>query len=325
MNRKLAIPLLFVSLGYAGSGLIAQELLDPFTRDEDISGTEVTVEVNEIAGGFYEYVYRVAAPISNKGKVQHFSIDLSCELDFGEVTFPVPPDPLFRAKDISSEVPYVPVQMYHDPVHTGWMIIGARGQVLWLISLKPGEAGDQYRLVSPAPPGLRPYRLVPSWASDAYDYDDLSQEEVDTVPWIHTFTVTGMIEAPACALPTDPPDPEPELFLGSGEESSNALLTYSEPLRDQMHVPSTKEDFTVTIFYGEAIDPQTFKVQPGWAKRFFNPVPGTRETVTIPLRESVNRIHFEVGMEKSKGPRNDDENHHSRKDRDTFEIRRVQP
>jgi hypothetical protein len=236
--------------------------------------------------------------------------------------FPEPPDPLFQGS--FTQAGHVPVQMYIDPVHTTSMFVSANGEAYWGIGLAPGETGERYRILSNGAPVLRSFRMMPIWPTDEYAYDSLSEEEIDEVPWIHTFTVTGMIEGPSCSADTSP---EPALFLGSGrpDDPTNALLAYSEPLRDRLQVPADTVQFTLSVVYSPDIDLQTFRVQPGWARCYFNPVPGTAETVTLPLRDAINRFHLEVTTAKSPGPRKDDDAHHSFRDRDTFEVRRAMP
>ena len=179
-----------------------EELKDPRTRDDDISGTIVEASVSRLPSGVYEYIYRIAAPETNKGSVRGIKIALACDIDFGEIAWPEPPDPVFQGDH--STVPHVPVQMYIDPEQTSAMSITARGEAYWGLAMDPGEAGERYRMLSPAPPALRRFVLEPSWRTTGYDYGSLSDDELDTVPWIGDFRVTGMIEAPACKLPPEP-------------------------------------------------------------------------------------------------------------------------
>lgn len=312
MNARTTVLLVF---SLAQPGAIGAELKDPRTRDESLAATTVTVETQRLPSGNYEYIYSVANPATNAGTIDRFMIDLACDIDFGEVTFAEPPEPLFQG-DFSLR-PHVPVQLYFAPTYTAGMTIDAEAQASWALNMEPGGSDSGYRILSPAPPGLRRFTLTPSWPTHEYDYSTLTDEEIETIPWEDTFTVSGMIEGPACALA---PDPEPDLYLGSGAEGEavNGLLAYAEPLRDQFH--SEADSIRVHVHYGEDLDPSSFKVQPGWARRLFTPQPGGNEVVELPLSPGMNVFQFQGTATKRVDPRKDDETHHSRRDRDTFRV-----
>jgi len=299
-----------------------EQLMDPKERDEDISGAEVAVVVNELDGEIFEYVYTVESPLSNKGEIQSFLIDVSCDMEFDEVEFPWQPGPLFGgdASD-GKNVPIVP--RLGDAVLVSIM---PSNRVSWLVDIAPGGAASDMKIFSNVPPGSREYRLTPVMITEGWDYGPYQDvppgDDPPTIPWIDDFTVTGMIEGPAC--PGVSPPPESPRYPGStfGPAHINELLTYSEPLRNRLRVDEDQSSVTVTIHFDERIDPDTFRVQPAWARRHFDaPRPGGSQTVEVPLRGPRTQLQFEVHPRKSDQPRDEDPYHHSFKDMDVFEIR----
>lgn len=316
---KSTIPAV-AALSLAVLPLQAADLQDPRTRDESLAATTVSVETRRLESGIYEYVYTVSSPVENKGTIDLFMVDISCDIDFGEVVFPEAPEPLFQG-DYSLQ-PHVPVQLYFAPVYSAGMEITADAEAAWALTMEPGGSDTGYRILSPAPPGLRTFTLKPSWATNEYDYSSLTDEEIETVPWVDTFTVTGLVEGPACATA---PDPTPDLYPGSGAEGDvvNALLAYEQPTRDQWI--TSDESITLHVHYSDTLDPASFRVQPGWARRFFSPIAGGEDIVELPLQNGMNVFHLDATATRSKGPRKADEDHHSRHDRDTFRVRFEMP
>jgi hypothetical protein len=313
-------------------------LKDPRLRNEDISGTEVAATVERLPNGFYEYRYDIQASQTNNGDVFYFAIEAGCSLDFGDVQFPEPPFVSPRTRpNASRDGQHVPAQIYPVVDSTGQTLAGPPtlsfdNKMVWPLGLRPGDAVLGLRVLSPAPPALRPYALEVSMSTgdinpdgSGWAYTDESGDD-PLVPWVQDFRVTGMITAPACALPDDPPPPEPAVFLGTNHqaepEAINGLLTYSTPLRDRLHVAADAQFIEMTIHYAENIDPKTFKVQPGWARNFFNPQPGTTETIMLPLRDKKSLFKLEVHPTNDGELRPRDEFDQSYKDKDLFEIRR---
>lgn len=283
------------------SGAHAEQILkDPRTRDEDISATEVTVAVNQLGGGLYEYVYSLSSAQANRGIVLSFAVDVACDIEFAELPYPQAPDPRFR--NHSQDGLHVPLQGYGAPGQSGPASISAANAVAWLVALHPGNSASGMRLVSPAPPGPRSYLLIPDMDTAGWDYGPYEQDE--SIPWINDFTVNGTITGPACS--TEPVE-EPERFPGTssrgrpGEklEQLNWLLSYSAPMHDQFHLPAGTTEFEMIIHYGADLEPRTFRVVPerSGLRRLFNPQPGNSETVTIPLQAGTNRIQLQAQTE----------------------------
>ncbi len=159
------------------------------------------------------------------------------------------------------------------------------------------------------------------WDYESYDAHD------PRLPWIEDFTVTGVIAGPSC--PGVTPPLEEEVFYGNRtgyeDDATNRLLAYTKPLKNRLHVAEDQETFSMTIRYGEGIDPKSFHAQPGWLQPLFHPYPGSEETVEIPLKRYQTKVQLEVHPPRETGPeatgRKDNADHHSRKDRDVFEIR----
>ncbi|WP_303902916.1 hypothetical protein [Thiohalomonas denitrificans] len=314
MNRNVVMVALFASI-YASGGMA--QLKDPRTRDENISATTINTSVTKLSSGFYEYTYDFAFPEENLGRVQFFKIDLSCELDFGNVAFPEPP--ISGGKNYSEDGNHVPVQLYHSQ-QTFFPNLSVDNEAIWLfLEGTPGTSASGLRIISPAPPGLRNYKLQPEMEPFGWDYSEF--EEDPTIPWIDDFTVEGLIKAPACAFD----DPEPEKFAGSVHYSQNSdtneLLMYAAPLRSQWHAEPDENSVEFEIFYSDDIYPESVKVQPGWVRKYLNPSKGGSDTVEIRLRPGMNKIIFEARTEKSKGNADRDKGAMFDKDVDVFEIR----
>lgn len=201
------------------SGALAQAptvLRDPRLRDEDISHTSVQAVVKRLDGGVFEYRYKLTSPSSNLGEILSFKIDVTCELDFGNPTFPEPPYP-FPAED-NGPPRHVPLQAYPAIGPSGAnptprAAITRNGELSFPLGLDPGSAVE-VRLLSVAPPGPRAFRLRPSMSStdieaDGSGWDYAGAEHDETVPWIEDFQVTGVTTGPACALA--PPSDSPKL------------------------------------------------------------------------------------------------------------------
>ncbi len=309
MNFRLIAVLLF-SFALVSYG----QLKDPQFRDEDISGTEVQTIVNRLENGLYEYIYNIQFPEENKGSVLTIGIDISCDADFGAVDFSDLQDS--RVRNLSPDGEHVPIRI--DDVEHVDESITVRNYVTWGVFADPGNPPLTLKVVSPAPPGERRYEITPAMDTTGWDYPEL--EEYPEIPWIDDFKVTGIIEGPACNTSAAEP-----LFAGNQRgfenEAANELLTYRKPTQNRWHAESDKELATFVIVYSDRIDPKSFKVTPGWARKYFHPEPGTEETVELPLKPGINKLTFQARVPKSPGPRGEEEVHHSESDRDDFEIR----
>lgn len=317
-------------------------LRDPHLRDEDISGASVVSSVRRLTGGLYEYRYDVINPPTSLGKLFLFDLDMTCGLDFGAVSFPEPPHDYSREDD--SDGKHVPLQAYPGVRSETGKAGGGAGitvfnSLLWSPNLSAGHDVRGLRVLSPAPPGPREYRLSVSMFIDDIEADGSGWNYAafrgdPTVPWLDDFEVRGITTGPSCALPGpgEPPPPPTTRFAGSnpsdynssvGESDAvNALLTYSAPLTDRFHVASTVSSVKVTIHYSSDIDPKTFKVEPAWARNLFSPEAGKTETIQVPLRDPKSLFKLEVHALQNKTPRKENELDQSYKDRDVFEIRR---
>lgn len=281
MHCKYLINILILVFISMMSSVNAEILKDPRTRDETISNTVLTAVVNMRSDGMYEYIYNIESPTTNKGIISSFSIDLTCDLDFGDVVFSEPSDPYF-SHNVSKDGNHVPVQAYGVYAVTTNSGISFDNKVSWGMYFKPGQIGKGIKLISPAPPGQRTYRLTPGMQPDGWDYEAYEEDD-PTVPWIKDFTVTGSVKAPACTL--DTPSSEEDRFAGTGREpfGINKLLTYDTPEKDPINVSSSNEAIQFHIYYRDNIDKVRFKAKLNGkdVSRLFKPAPGTDEIVTI--------------------------------------------
>lgn len=319
LMQRILLAIILLEGWFDGGFAYAEALRDPRLRDEDLSYSTVSVHVVQRQDGFYEYTYDIVNPAENRGAIADFMMDVSCDLDFGQITFPEPRYPFDRGS-FSDPSQHVPVQPYGVTGSTTIQSVTVFNWVSWGMNMGPGRTAKGLRLLSPAPPGPRAYKLVPSVDIEGWDYASYGEDD-PTVPWIEDWTVTGTITGPACALA--PPD-EPVRFPGTanGPSTDNELLTYSEPLRDRWHAGPEAKEVTFTIHYSALIDPKTFHVEPGWARGQFHPQPGGTETVTLPLKQAVNKFQLQVQAQTERGPKAKDEHGAPLADHDVFEIRR---
>lgn len=306
-----------------------EELLDPRMRDEDISGSQVSVEVSTRPDGLYEYVYSIDAPETNLGTIMNFDVDLTCNHDFGEG---VMPDPIGKEgyTGIRAEPgTFTPVAVFADRGAAALYGVNAASVASYLVYQRPGEQRTGIRLISPVAPGLRSYVLIPAMDNDErWDYP----EEPDaTIPWVPDFTVAGRIAGPGCPGLIDPIEENPT-FPGSREgnerEIVNDLLRYEAPMQDRLHAVNSAVQ--VTILYGDNIDPASFKVTPANLRKLFTPAPGGKETVSVPVGPGKTILRFEARLGKPApseraNHRDSDEPSFSEKDVDVFEIRNEMP
>jgi len=303
-------------------GIHAAELKDSTLRDEDISASLISVEYFTRPDGLLEYVYNINSPTENKGKIVRALIDLSCTVSFESVALPYADGkPGYLGGVTLSEPAHTPTAIHADSGSAASYGITENNEALWGLYILPGNSISGLRLVSSAAPGIRSYQLVP-WV----DYDETWSfpEDDSLVPDTEDFIITGTIVGPGCPGVTEPP--ATATYPGTGfrvePDNINALLSYRIPQKDRFHVAAGVKETTLHIVYSSDIDANTFKVQPAWMKRFFNPVAGTDEKVIIPLKKARNKIKLSVHTVKVKGTtRKNDPGHHSFKDTDVFEVR----
>lgn len=319
--KKYFSVVMLVSFYIMQFGLVEAALKDPRTRDEDISNTIVNVKVTN-EGELYRYDYTIRSSGTNLGMVSELMIDLRCDLDFGEVSIPVPDQRLGYLGNISRDGKHVPVELFADYGTSSAYGVTIFNSAMWGVYVPPGAELGLVSILSPAPPGLVTYTLEPAMANDP-TWDYASYEEGDpTVPWIEDFTVLGKVTGPACNLE----DPNANLFQGASfgyePDAINQLLQYKVPQTDRFHVDAGTKETEIHIFYGSGIDVKTFKVEPAYLRHYFSPVAGADEIVILPLKKAKTKIKLSVHTIKEKGTtRNNNSAHHSYKDMDVFEIR----
>lgn len=281
-------------------------LIDPRTRDEDITGTTVSVQV-ATDGQNYEYQYAITAPDSNTSKVTALFIDISCQEQLaGAIPLDTPGHVLGSFGSKSADGKHVPLIVESDSGSSVSWGITRDNRAYWALLLSRGGTST-VTIKSPHAPSLRQFVLEPDVDTnhDQYDYSGVTEDD-PTVPWLDDWRVTGSIKAPACPGEEPPPEETPR-FDGTAmpEESAaiNRLLSYEAPLRDRFQLPADAAGYTLTLRYGEVIDPASFSVEPNNEKlrRLFHPAPGTQETVQIPVSEGKNKLKLEIRA-KNPGP-----------------------
>lgn len=294
-----------------------QELKDPHTRDEDISHSQIDVQISRDSTGLYHYVYTVVSNMANKGTISGLEIDLWCDLPKEPVTLPELGAAEGHLGNLSFDGQHIPAVVRATCGSAFDYGISSHNTADWGLLLKPGQKSSGLEIISPAPPALRHYSLWPSMNADGWNYTDEMAEDPN-VPWVPDFVVTGQIQGPSCGTLE-------ELFLGTSNPSENpkvnSLLAYGVPLRDRFH--TTADELTMTIHYSPDIDPTHFHVEPANYRHYFHVAPGTVETVTLPLVKSKNKIKLQAQARNGPGRARDksEDESASRNDVDVFEIR----
>ncbi|MDT8451415.1 MAG: hypothetical protein RQ936_01565 [Gammaproteobacteria bacterium] len=321
MSFKIAISI-FISYLIMQGSLCAAELKDATLRDEDISAAVLSVKHFTRPDGLIEYVYTISNPDENKGEIDELLIDLTCDVKFDSIVLPYADGKPGYEGDFSDNVKlHTPVAIHADYGSAAIYAISKNNAALWGTHIPPSNIITGFRLISPAKPGMRRYEITP-WVH--YDESWIFPEDESLVPDTVDFTITGIIAAPGCPGVTEPP--ETALYPGATfqvePENINQLLQYRSPQMDRFHVDAGTKEIEMHIYYGKDIDSKTFKIEPAYLKSYFNPVAGTDEKISLPLKKARNKIKLSVHTIKATGTtRKENETHHSYKDTDVFEIR----
>lgn len=271
MNRSFV----FLSLAICAGSSSAEELKDPRTRDENISGTVVSVDVAQQGDGLYRYVYSLQSPASNLGKVAGFSVDISCPgapaTDLG----------LPMADSSSDDGNHLAVTMEAEYGNAYFPRVDAINSASWGTQLRPGNSITGLRIYSAEPPADRTYEIIPAMRTAGWAYTEDTEGD-PTIPWIEDFTVTGTTQGPKCPTDGTGDGGGDGKFAGTRVEpfQINALLTYDSPDSDPVNVNGS---ITLKIHYHAGVDPDTFeaKLNGKSVKELFTPKPGKSESVRI--------------------------------------------
>jgi hypothetical protein len=100
----------------------------------------------------------------------------------------------------------------------------------------------------------------------------------------------GSLDSAASASTVTVGDP-----IGSNRGDVDTFLSYAAPAERSVQLPAGTTGFDVTILYGDTIIPSTFAVElNGIPFPWFNPVPGTSQTVAVPLYRGRNVLLISV-------------------------------
>lgn len=324
MKINIGILLCFPAIVLAAS-------VDPYQRDEDISNTNVEVEVVNLTGGLYKYNYTISSGASNKGEILGFDIDITCDQVAKEKGLPEQQaGPWFSSSSDDNKHSSVRVFSGEADKSAAAAGISIYNWAGWLISTAPGETASGFGLISTQPPTSRQYKLTPVMnAGYPWDYSSVNTEDPD-LPWTDDFTVYGTTIGPACSSEPQPNEPRFAGTVMDGEsDGANNLLTYSNPLKDRFHVPAGTGQIAISIHYEKYIDPDTFHVTPQRPeyRNLFHPEPGTSETVYVPLSHKKTKLMLRVQPQRivgQKSVKNKNNQYAGPQDRDVFEIRLTQ-
>ncbi|MFN4291044.1 MAG: hypothetical protein ACK4E7_09230 [Permianibacter sp.] len=323
MITKLMMLALVVSLSAT-----AAELLDPTTRDEDISSIQVTTKITRAADGKYRYLYTLVSPATTLGVAQDLFFAMNCPLmdeagpqQAGNTGFQ-------NVYDYSEDGRHVPIalnviDMSHfdagfDPSNT----------LRIMVVVQPG-ATRQFEIVSTAKPGYLPFSMTVNRNRETeYDYSMFGRHEPVSprAPWYPDWLLSGLLMGPACPGAEATPITRP-IYSGQDmpdeEGGVNELLRYEvKGNRNRWHASATETSIKLRVYYGDQIDKTTFTATLNGRdiSSLFAPNPGASQEVVIPLEGEKSLIKlsvYQVGAKNDKGQLNP-----FMQDLDPFEIRR---
>ena len=232
---------LFLAIALMSSAMptaVFGEIRDAMDRHDELSKTNLSVDVSVNDAGYYVYTYSVESTADNTGRIASLRVDISCGESIVVDGFS-PPDFGGVNSNFSEDGLHLPVAVTWPSVDIKPSGVNFENSVYWSVWLSPGDApATDLVIVSPLPPGDRLYKLVPDpnfrrpyfRYPDLEDYADSSEYDF---PWVEDWTVSGNIAGPACPgeeYPDDGVGDNDSLFLGSAygreSEAENELLAY---------------------------------------------------------------------------------------------------
>jgi hypothetical protein len=250
--------------------------------------------------------------------LENLLIDLSCE-EGTEIADDV--SSLGQGEGYLDPSKYPGIERLREGVHVPARVDAAYGSAIywgitmgneafWFLKTNPQSTEEGLVLTSKGSPVMRNFRITP--------YPEISDDE----HWEdeEDYNLYGLVMGPSCNESTDAPidDPNEVIFEGTPprEIGINDVLTYSVPHQSRFAVAAKETSVSMTVHYSSEMDPDTFRVEPGWARELFTPEPGGSETISLPLNMGLNRFRLEA-MKKGGTPSD-----WSSRDLDIFEIRR---
>lgn len=305
----------------------AEVLLDPMTRDEDISLSTLNGVIKKQPDGKYQYNYTLVTPATAKGTINSIKFDTYCEgmPDLGEQD--IDDLNMIRDFDRSRDGRHVPIES--SLLGSQLRIAGFNrdNEFMMTMANAPGHT-RKFALNSPNAPGYIHYQLTVSSDNEhLYDYwTEDGQAKYPNAPRNDRWEIHGVIKGPVCLGRAATPMTRP-IFDGQKMKAEsrdiNSLLQYEVPgNRNRWHVAQNINEVKFRIYYSYFMDETTFKVLVNGVDQtnLFHPDPGANEYVTIPLQGNQTLIEFSV-VAKS-GYFTDRDEHQTRKDYDQFEIRK---
>lgn len=316
MNMKIHIINLYVGFTLLGvQPLLAYaEFVEP-----DLSEVTLDVEYALSADGQWKYHYTV-----HNGStivLESLFIDISCK-EGTEIADDV--SSLGQGEGYLDPSKYPGIERLREGVHVPTRIDAAYGSAIhwgitmgneafWFLKTNPQSTDEGLVLTSKGSPVMRNFRITPYPLLDEAGGEEHWEDEED-------YNLYGLVMGPSCNESSDAPidDPNEVIFEGTPprEIGINDVLTYSEPLQSRFTVAAKEISVSMTVHYSSEMDPDTFRVEPGWARELFTAAPGGSETVTLPLNMGLNRFRLEA-MKEGGTPSD-----WTSRDLDIFEIRR---
>ncbi len=270
----------------------------------DLSPVTVRVEYSINKNGQWEYRYSVTN--DSQHRLSQFLLDLVCEHSQSIADDEVPAP---QGEGFIDLAKYPEIELLRKGVHVPATLSAAYGaaafwgisvnnEAFWYMKTAPGSISEGLLLVSKGQPTMRKYTITPYFELDMSREDGAPEADEE-----NSYALYGLIIGPSCEESTDVPPEEPNnpVFEGTppgafGLYGVNHVLTYATPTQSQLSVPANQTDIALTVHYAGDMDPASFKVEPGWTRELFNPVPGSSETVMLPLKPGLNRFRLEANL-----------------------------
>lgn len=326
---KVKIPFLIM---LASSFCSAAELLDPRTRDEDISALDVVVKISSIEGKRL-YRYSISKKAPTIGELARMDVDIYCA-EFPNLGPGFGSAGRGKPYNLSRTQKHVPVELNVVGSSTASRGVDAGNRAAF--SMFGALAYPlTVEIFSTAKPGYRRYVLrAETGRNDVkYDYSGVDETERDdpSIPSDRDWEVHGVIPGPACPGQEATPMTRP-IFGGQrwGRESyeKDNLLTFEvKGNRNRWHDVATTTNVKFRIYYASTVEPTAFSATLNGrdVSSLFHPADtlGHYEEVTLPLEGPRTLIQLTACDASAKRP--DGSYDVEQCDVDPFEIRRPVP
>lgn len=280
-------------------------------KDDSTFDLRWLVEHNKLAGGTHEYIYRIASHPLNKGTVETFTIDISCDQPFAGAGIPLADDPKIKSSSKDDRHPTIAEVSLEPPVNSASLT--KKNQLVLKINLRPGEK-SYIRLLSSGLSVYRNYRLDLDQATVQLRQNMYADKTKTDKPWITDPLKKGTVIGPGCIASKLPwaraTDDFSNIYQGvkSGDETSsdNSMLSYPYISDNSITVKFCdtlfeKSEGKFVVQYNEHISPESFNVVLNGENvtSLFNPAPEDFSQPKLPLKPGKNHLELSVLSRKN--------------------------